>query len=892
MPCSIQPYTCLQTGSVQAQNATGGTAPYQYSIDGINFGASDTFAGLTDGSYTVTVRDANGCTLATAPVVIAALDPPTDIDFAPTQPNCPAQTSDVTLAVTGGTGALTYEIVAPVAVNNANDNVFPGLAPDTYTFRVTDANGCSYEENLTINPVTPIGVAGTLVADVSCTGAADGAVDFAVGGFATTYAYSVNGGAPVTAQSAATINLTGLAAGDYTIVVTDEATNCTDTDTITVSEPATPLAFTFTVAPLTCAADGSATIAATGGWGGYSYQIQMPDASIAGPQASNVFSGLDQIGTHTISVTDAGGCTVTATFDIAAPANPTVALDPTTDLCYDPATGVSLTANAAGGVAPYSYSLNGGPNQSANVFDNLAPGAYTVTVTDSYGCTGTSNAVAVAPQLSVSATLTKELDCTASPDAVIDITINGGQPAFAYQINGGASVPVVGNTFTYSSPVDGSFTFLITDSEGCTAQATIVVDPITSPVATHVPTDPTCDGAADGSVQIVVDPAFGTAPYQVDFNGAGLSSQTLYTGLVAGTYNYTVQDSKGCTFSDSVTLAAPTAITADAVLIQPYTCLQTGSVQAQNATGGTAPYQYSIDGINFGASDTFTGLTDGSYTVTVRDANGCTLATAPVVIPALDPPTDIDFAPTQPNCPAQTSDVTLAVTGGTGALTYEIVAPVAVNNANDNVFPGLAPDTYTFRVTDANGCSYEENLTINPVTPIGVAGTLVADVSCTGAADGAVDFAVGGFATTYAYSVNGGAPVTAQSAATINLTGLAAGDYTIVVTDEATNCTDTDTITVSEPATPLALHLHRGAPHMRRRRLGDHRRHRRMGRVLIPDTDARRLHRGAAGEQRLFGARPDRDPYDQRHRRGRMYRHGHLRHRRSGQPGSQYRRNL
>ncbi len=802
----IQPYTCLQDATIEAQGTTGGNAPYEYSIDGVNFFAgagAETFTGLADGTYSITVRDANGCLFVTNTVVVAPLNPPTDISFAATSPNCPTQTSDVTLTVTGGTGALTYEIIAPALVNNGGSNLFTGLSPDTYTFRVTDANGCIYEENYTITPVVPVQVTGTLVSNVSCVGSADGEVSYNVSGFSTTYSYTINGGTAVTGQSTNTINLTGLVAANYTIVVTDETTNCTATATITVSEPAAPLSFTFTTTPLTCASDASVTITAADGWGGYSYELEQPDTTVLGPQGSNFFSGLTQTGSYTITTTDSGGCAVTDTFSITAPSNPTITLDPATDLCYNPGTGVTLNANVAGGVAPYSYSLNGGANQSSNVFASLTPGAYTVVVTDSYGCTATSNTITIEPQLTVSGVLTKELDCTASPDAIIDITINNGYAPYSYQVNGGISTAVVGNTFSYTAAVDGSYTFLITDNEGCTAQTTIDVAPITNPVATHNAIDPSCDSSTDGSVEILINPAFGTAPYQVDFDGAGLSNQTVYTNLAAGTYNYIVQDSKECTYAGSVTLTSPNPINADAVVTQIYTCLQTATIEAQNVTGGTPGYTYSIDGVNFGASNIFNGLTDGSYTITVMDSNGCTFVTANAVVPPLDPPTDISFAATPANCPTETSDVTLTVTDGIGAITYEIIAPAALNNGASNVFTGLAPDTYTFRVTDSYGCTYDENYTVNPVVKVQVAGVLVNNASCVGAADGAIDFTVTDFSGTYAYSVNGGASVVGQSAATINLTGLIAGNYTIVVTDETTNCTATDTITVTEPALPL-----------------------------------------------------------------------------------------
>ena len=812
------PYTCITNGTITVSGVSGGNGPYTYSIDGVTFQAGNTFSGLTNGNYTVTIKDSNNCTINTNSISIAPLNPPTDLSFSNSALTCPTNVSTVTITgTTGGVGTLEYRIVAPAGSVTAyqSSTIFTGLAPDTYTFEVKDANDCTYTESYTIMPLPALTVVGQKINDITCFGASDGAARFTVAG-STGFTYTINGGASIAGTSP--INLTGLAAATYTIVITDTTTNCQATASVTIDSPAAALSLTTTVTPITCNANGSVVINATGGWGGNSYTLTQPDTTVLPAQGSNTFSNLSQSGTYTATVTDSKGCVQTITFNLSTPTAPTASIAITSDYCFDPINGATLEVTAAGGITPYEYNINGGPFGASNIFSNLTPGNYTIIVRDAYGCTVTLPAQTIAPQVTVTTVLTKELDCTVSPDAVITGTITGGYSPFTYavSINGAAysSLGATGSPFVYTTATDGTYQFQITDARGCQTESNVItISPITNPVVTGTPTNVSCNGVSDGSVQLVGSGGSGGYTYSDD--NVTFVGTSLFTGLAAGSHTFYIKDSKNCTSSVTVVITEPTVLVATASATA-FSCSVTNTKQSATITiavptTGTAPYQYSFNGgATFSSTRTLTvndnGL-DQTFSYVVRDANGCLTAAQNITLTRLDPPTDLTFASTAVTCLATSSTVTLTATDGVGPLEYETIAPspIIVAKQASNVFTLLTPGTYVFRVTDANGCYYTESYIVNPVTPIAVTGLKLSDVLCFGDNTGAIQYTVSGYAGTYTSVLTSGAGVLVQAGNTVNLTGLIADTYTLEVTDDITGCTADATIIITEPTNALTF---------------------------------------------------------------------------------------
>ncbi len=847
-------FTCNSTTNAN-QSATitvlptGGTGTYTYSYNnGATYGSNSTLTvndnGLTQ-TFQIIVQDANGCLSPVQTITLAPLNKPTDLTFLNAAVTCTATTTTVSVTAINGVGALTFLITGTTSataasnfgpITTAGSSVaadFPNLLPGNYTFRVTDANGCFYSESYTVAPVTPIAIAGNKTSDVLCKGGSTGSGIYTVSGNATLGAYTFTPttfGTATLTQAGNVITLSNAAAGSYTVRVTDTATGCFADGTIVIGEPANALTITSaTPTNVSCNNDNSTiTILAAGGTPNYTYA-----AVVAATTAPTIYAASNLVVVDTnlatnlswdVYVKDANGCVTMTNITIVSDPLPglTVAVD---NQCTGSGSAFTITAiPTAASLTPLTYGIGGptGTFQMSPTF-SVPAGTYTVSIKDKNGCITAASPIIVYPRLTAAAVVTKTLDCSSSPDAVITTTITGGRAPFTYTVQKGSGAPsapstasaAVTFTTTVSNANADTYTFVITDANGCTTTTTTTVAPITDPTVTATPINVSCNAGSDGSVTLTG--AGGSGGYLYSNNATtGFTTNSTFTGLAAGTYTFYVQDSKGCVGSVVVNITEPTnALVATAVEV-PFSCSVTnskvaGTVTVNVTTGtGTAPYTYSFNGGAFTTNNVLTLNDNGAdqpYTYTVRDARGCTISGSGT-LERLNPPTDLTFVPSGPiTCLVTAISVQLTTTNGVTPLTYTIVSGPVTNTsgATSGNFTGLTPGNYVFRVTDATGCYYSESYTIAPVTPIVATATKLTDVDCFGNTTGSIRYGVSGFGSgTYSYTVNGGTPVTGQTASTFTLPNLGANTYVVVFTDETTTCTAPTSVVINQPAAALS----------------------------------------------------------------------------------------
>ena len=358
------------TGQIEI-NTSGGTGPYQYSLNNGPKVATNIFESLYPGQYNIEVMDANGCSLQLDPIIISDITP-IAANTIVTNTTCNvANDGQIEIIVAGGSAPYNYSI------NNGSSgssNIFSNLVPGQYDIEIVDTNGCSLQlETIEILDATPLET-NAIITNITCYGANDGNIEIQVTGGSAPYNYNINN-----VPNGSNI-FSNLPPGQYDIEVSD-ANGCLEQlEPIMILEPS-EMSVDFSKMDVLCSSGvgGQIEMFVNGGIAPYRYKLNEGEF-----QFSNLFENLIA-GNYKIETTDSNGCSISTFIDILEPESLNATINVSNSSCKGINDG-SISISPSGGKAPYLYSLDGVLFSTENSFNNLASQDYTIWLKDTNGC--------------------------------------------------------------------------------------------------------------------------------------------------------------------------------------------------------------------------------------------------------------------------------------------------------------------------------------------------------------------------------------------------------------------------------------------------------------------------------------------------------------------------
>ncbi|MBS1637382.1 MAG: choice-of-anchor L domain-containing protein [Bacteroidetes bacterium] len=802
------------TGSASV-TAAGGAGSYTYSWNTSPSQTNAAAVNLSAGSYVVTVKDANNCTVTTPVTITQPASNVSAVINSQTNVSCFGGTNGSATAIaSGGVPGYTYSWNTSPVQTTATAS---GLSAGTYNVIVKDANNCSYSllANIT-QPASALTSTITSQSNVLCYGNTSGSATVSGGGGTPAYSYSWNT-SPVQTNATAT----NLASGTYTVTVKDQ-NNCSTTNTVAITQPANAVSASITThSNVLCygAASGVAGVTASGGVGGYTYSwntIPLQTAATATALAA---------GNYTVTVKDANNCQVPVSVTISQPSSALTGsvISTTHVLCKGNATGAA-TAQAGGGSGSYSYAWNSVPVQNTAAASGLIAGNYTVTISDNNGCNvpvklpvTINEPAAILNANSVSSLYNGyNISCYGGNNGSVNLTVSGGTTGYTYSWSGPSGYSSASEDI--SGLYAGSYSVVITDAHGCVKNYSVSLsEPLALSLTTTV-TPATCPSFNDGMVKLNV--SGGTTAYSYAWTGpAAFSASTQnISGLISGNYSVTVTDGNACTKTNVYTVTQPGAIVITySVSAYPggnnISCngYNNGGINSVNVTGGTGAYTYAWTGPGTytASSANITSLYAGNYQLVVTDAAGCVAnkqitLTQPAAITSTVAAGSFIGGYNISCHGAATGQISSGSVGGTPAYTYAWNGPSTFTASTQNI-TGLVAGVYTLTVKDVNLCAGTQTIALTEpaVLTTSVSSPTVAggfNITCNGAGTGAINLSVSGGNTAYTYAWSGPSGYTST---TQNPASLVAGNYSITVTD-VNGCVSSNTINLTQPAVLLA----------------------------------------------------------------------------------------
>ena len=760
-------------GTVTAVGS-GGTPPYEYSLNSSPFQVSGSFSGLSAGFYTLQTRDANLCTFVQK-VHIMQPDAVSGSAEITSPVQCHGGTATVIVTGSGGTAPLTYTFNG---VTNGS-GIFSGIpAGSAYNWSITDAHGCGpFTGVLEVTEPPVLSGSASVSSEILC-----------YGGTATVTVTGSGGTAPLTYTFNGVSNESGIfsdisAGSAYSWSITDAHGCGPVTGTLEVTEPAVIIGSAMVLVPVECNG-GTATVRLSGGGGTVPLIYTFDGIS----NESGIFNGIHAGSAYTWSISDAHGCgPVTGTLEVTEPAvisGSAMVLVPVE--CNGGTATVRLTGG--GGTAPLIYTFNGDSNDNG-IFSGISAGsAYIWSISDANNCnpvTGTLD-VTEPEAISGSAVITDPIICHGGT-ATVTVSGSGGTAPLTYTFNG-----VSNSTGVFPGISADYYAWSVTDAHGCgpfTGMLEVSEPPVFSGSAS-VSSEILCYG---GTATVTVTGSGGTAPLTYTFNGVSNESG-IFSGISAGSaYSWSITDAHGCDpVTGTLEVTEPAVIIGSAMVLVPVECNGGTATVRLSGGGGTVPLIYTFDGIS-NESGIFNGIHAGSaYTWSISDAHGCgpVTGTLEVTEPAVISGSAMVLVPVE--CNGGTATVRLTGGGGTAPLTYTFNG-----DSNDNgIFSGIsAGSAYIWSISDAHGCGPVTG-TLDVAEPPLLAGSasVSSEILC-----------YGGTATVTVTGSGGTAPLTYTFNGVTNDNGIfndipAGSAYSWSITDAHGCGPVTGTLEVTEPA--------------------------------------------------------------------------------------------
>ncbi len=731
------------------------------------------------------ITDINGCKDSVTKQI--EVFPLPVVDLGPDITKCPNEYVWLNANIPGG---VAYNWTPPSGLTSIGTSTTRSNTPinTSYAVRVTDSIGCISLDTIEvlIHPFLPTAVGSA----VRCFGGTDGLGVAALQG-TSPYNFQWKNVSGQVVKS--TVNwpfgadtVAGLPAGQYFVDISD-GNGCDTTLSITITQPAAPLSATPTaVTDILCngAATGRFTVNAAGGTPPYSYSL---NGGAFG--TTTTFTGL-MAGTHTVLVQDAQACQTTMSVTLTQPTPLVASIGAQRNVpCAGDSTAY-VRIVGTGGRTNYLYSINAGQFVPNNVFTGLWAGMHQLQVQDANGCIASvSVTITQSPALGLSLISQVDVNCFGDNTGVLNLQANGGNPNYSFSLDGTNFQP----SATFSNLAAGSYSVTVQDDSACQAVLSplTIQQPVQLAVADTFQSNVDCNGNNSGLVRLMGSGGHPGYLYAID--GMNFSPNSFFSGLSAGNYTVTIQDDSLCLATHAITITEPPVLTANIAFLQNVDCNGNSSgIVRIHASGGTAPYAFSLNGVTFSSDSTIRNLPAGNHTITVRDDSSCTTTVA-VTITEPQPLVALFVGKTDVDCFGNANgSLTVSAMGGSTPYMYSLANVTTFRNSG--TFLQLAPTNFRVIVRDSQLC--RDTLSVSITTPTGLTVNIdsVIHIGCKGDSTGKISITPSGASPPYEVSFDAVNYFPIQL-----LAGLPAGNYPMRVRD-ALNCIAAFSIDVSEPS--------------------------------------------------------------------------------------------